>query len=191
RVHYRRVVEQHDPHVAVDDRLQPARERLRLDARLGVDLAQKRFSEVGQRRARKAADEALGPDDAELELLYFAGRAVAVEEADTGGAENLLELASALSVVIVVAEDGEDRDVERPACRGEHLGLLRLATRGQVPGEENDVRLAPELGKGSLDAFGTHVRGVDVCRCSNADHLAHVAETDKPETTCRCPSPRS
>ena len=44
-------------------------------------------------------------------------------------------------MVVVVAEHGVDRQVERPAGVGEHGRLLGLAVRRQVAGEEDDVRL--------------------------------------------------
>jgi len=172
RVHDRRIVEKDDAEVAVDDRLQAAGDRLDLGARLGVDPSQQRLTEIRQRRAGEAADEALRTDDTELELFHLAGRALAVEEPNAGTAEHLFELISPLRVVVVVAEDGEDRNVEEPARGGEHLRLLRLAARRQIAGEEDDVGLSLELGEGALDSFGADVRGVDVGRCSDANHEA-------------------
>jgi hypothetical protein len=79
----------------------------------------------------------------------------------------------------MVAEHGEDRDVEPAARRGDHLCLLRLAARRQVAGEEHDVRFAGEVGERALHALAARVRGVDVGRCSYAHHAAHVARSGK------------
>ena len=65
RVHCRRVVEQHDAEVAGADLLETVRERLDLGGRLGVDLAELRLAEVGQRGAEEAAAESLRADDSE------------------------------------------------------------------------------------------------------------------------------
>ena len=56
-----------DAPVAAGDRLEPGLERVDLARRLRVHLAQERLAEVGS-SAPEAADEALPPDDAELEL---------------------------------------------------------------------------------------------------------------------------
>jgi Nucleotidyl transferase of unknown function (DUF2204) len=170
RVDDRRVVKEDDPDVAVHDRLQTAGDGLDLVARLGIDPPQQRLPEIRQRRAGKAADEALRADDAELELFHLAGRALAFEETNAGAAEHLLELVRPLRVVVVVAENGEDRNVEKPARGGEHLRLLRLATRRQVAGEEHDVGLPLELRESALDALGADVRGVNVGSCCDPYH---------------------
>ena len=67
---------------------------------------------------------------------------VALEDADARVLEHGDDLVAAVRVEVVVAEDGVDRDVERPAGVGEHRRLLGLAVRRQVAGEEDDVRLA-------------------------------------------------
>jgi hypothetical protein len=73
-------VEQHDPDVTVRDLLQSALERCDLLAGLRVDAAEKRLAEVGQRRAGKAADEALRAGaalrDAEIPFMLGGGLAV-------------------------------------------------------------------------------------------------------------------
>src|SRR6266550_2987954 len=66
RVRRRRVVEEDDPDRAVRDLLQTAADRIDLRARLGIDPPQQRFPEVRQLRAREAADETLGADDADF-----------------------------------------------------------------------------------------------------------------------------
>ncbi len=170
RVHDRRVVKEDDPDVAVDDRLQTARDRVGLGARLGVDAAQQGLAEVGERRAREAAHEAFRADDPEFQSVYVAACALAVEEPDACPGEHVLQLCGALCVVVVVAENGEDRHVELPAREGEHLRLLGLPARRQITGEKNDIGLAPELGESALDALGADVGRVDVGRCSDADH---------------------
>jgi hypothetical protein len=172
RVHDRRVVEKHDADVAVDDRLQPSRDRLGLGARLRVDPPQQGLPEVRQRRPGEAADEALRADDAELEPVHLAGPALTLEEADPGVREHFPELVGPARVVVVVAEHGEDRDVEKTACSGERFRLLRLAARRQVAGEQDDVRLAFELGEAALDALATRVGRVDIGSGSNPYHGA-------------------
>ena len=68
----RRVVEQHDPQVAVHELLEALRDRLRLARRLCIVLAQQRLAEVGESRAREAADEPFRADDAEDEARDLA-----------------------------------------------------------------------------------------------------------------------
>jgi nucleotidyltransferase DUF2204 len=172
RVHHRRVVEKNDPDVAVDDGLQPARDRIDLSARLGVDPSQEWLPEIRQSRAGETAHEALRPHHAELQLLHLAGRAFAIEHANAGAGEHLFDLVRSLSVAVVVPEDGEDRHFELPARGGEHLRLLRFPTRGQIAREEDDVGFPREVGEGAFDALGAGVGRVDVGRCGNADHEA-------------------
>ena len=169
----------------------PRRDRVGLGARLGVDLPQQRLAEVRQRRAGKAADEALRPDDAELQPVDLAARGLALEKPDSRPAEHLSELVGAARMVVVVAEHGEDRHVELPARSGDHLGLLRLAARREIAGEQDDVGLAAEIRERALDALGAHVRGVDVGCGRNPHHAPHVADLDNPETNRQCRSPAS
>lgn len=172
RVHDWRIVEEDDADVTVHNRLQPTRDGVRLGARLGVDPPQQGLPEVRQRRTGKAADETLRADDAELEPIHLAGRAVAVEEADPGVREHLPELVGLARVVVVVAEHGEDRDVEQPTCRSERFRLLRLSVRRQIAGEKDDVGLAFQLGEAALDALATRVGRVDIGGRSNPHHGA-------------------
>ena len=131
------------------------------------------------------------PTTPSVEPLHLAGRALALEEPDARACEHLLERVRLLRMVVVVAEHGEDRHLEPSAGRSDHLRLLRLAARRQVAGEQDDVRLSLELRERTLDALAARVGSVDVGCGGNADHGPHVARSDKPETTPRCPSPPS
>jgi hypothetical protein len=50
-------------------------------------------------------------------------------------------------VVVVVAEDRHRRHAEPLQLGGEHLGLLRAAPLGQVPGQQQQVGVAAEVGQ--------------------------------------------
>ena len=62
---------------------------------------------------------------------------VALQDADPRVLEHGDHLVAAVRMEVVVAEDGIDRDLERPARVGEHRRLLRLAVRRQVTGEKD------------------------------------------------------
>ena len=120
-------MEEHDPKVAVHDRLQALRDRLRLARRLRVHVAHQRLAEVRQRRAGKASDEALCADDAELETGDLAGATRAVEHVHAGRRDDRRQLVCPVRMEVVVAENREDRHVEIAARVGDNLRLLRLA----------------------------------------------------------------
>ena len=67
-------MEQHHPPVAARDRLEALLERGDLERRLGVDLAEERLPEIRDLGARKAADEALRADDADLDPAQLEDR---------------------------------------------------------------------------------------------------------------------
>ena len=67
------------------------------------------------------------------------------------------ELGGAVDVPVVVAEDGDDGDLEVAHDVGDDLGLLGLAVGGQVAGQEHDVGAlgqARERGRGPLAIVG-------------------------------------
>ena len=73
-------------------------------------------------------------------------------------------------MVVVVAKHGEDRYVQLPARSSDHLGLLRLAARREIAGEQDDVGPSPEIRERALDALGAHVGGVNVGCGRNPHH---------------------
>jgi hypothetical protein len=184
RVHCRRVVEQHDAEVAGADLLETVRERLDLGGRLGVDIAEQRLAEVGQRGAEEAADESLRADDSELEAGDLADSEVAVEHLDIRALEDDADLVAAPLVQVVVSEHGEDGDSEPAAGVRENLRLLGLARRRQVAGEQHDVACALDTLECSLEALPRRLGCMNIARCRDPDHDGHVARLPKPETEC-------
>ena len=76
-------------------------------------------------------------------------------------------------MVIVVSEHGDDRDLDRPAGVREHLGLLGESMGGQVPGEQDEIHLLPDLSERSLQAFSKRLSGMDVAGRSHTDGCRH------------------
>ena len=147
----RRVVQQRDPVVAAGDRREPVGERVHLGGRLGVDLAQQRLAEVGQRRVGEAADEALRADDrraARRRAPGSRGRGRACARPRPRAARR--QLGRLVAVPVVVAEHGVDRRLERRAELGEQLGLLELAVGRQVAGEQDASTSPVDAGEGAL-----------------------------------------
>ena len=136
-----RVVQEHDPERAHGDGAQALVQRGGLLHRLGVDAAQGRLAEVREVGAREAAHEALGADDPDLGLtqVEYDVVVVLVHHDHAGVLEHRGELVGAVDVPVVVAEHGDDRDVEVAHDVGDDLGLLGLAVGGQVAGQEHDV----------------------------------------------------
>ena len=137
-----RVVQQDDPERAHRDRAQALVQRRGLLHRLGVDAAQGGLAEVGEVRAREAAHEALGADDPDLGLtqieriswLWCLSITITPASCEHGG-----ELVGAVGVPVVVAEHGQDRDVEVAHGVGDDRGLLGLAVGAEVAGQQDDV----------------------------------------------------
>src|SRR3954447_7443218 len=167
----RRVVEEHDADRAVGDGLEPAVERLDLIGRLRVDRAHYGLAEVGQRGVGKAAHEPLGADHADLRVATVQNRPAPVEHDDAGRGQDVDDLVGPVRVPVVVAENGDDRDLEAAAGLGEDLGLLGLPEGGQVTGDEDRVDLVGDTGEGGSHRSPVLFAAVDVARCGDPDVL--------------------
>jgi len=124
--------------------------------------AEERLAEVRQRRPGKAADEALRPDDADVEPFDLSHGRVAIENGDPATAQGVRDLVRAAEVMVVVPEDGVDGREQARARVGEDGRLLRVAVGGQVAGEEDQVGLAVDLREGGLDLLAMRLARVDV-----------------------------
>ena len=71
---------------------------------------------------------------------------------------------------VVVAENGEDRNVEIAARVGDDLRLLGLARRREVAREEDHVGLRRDGRERALDAFPRRLGGVQIAGCRDTDH---------------------
>src|SRR5205085_2726332 len=151
----RRIVQQDDAKVAVDDLLQPARDRLGLVRRLGVHPAQQRFTEIGEHGTWEAADEALRADDTELEVADVARAPRAVEHVHAGLRDHSRDLLWMPRVKVVVAEHREHGHAYVAARVGDNLRLLRIAGRREISREQDDVAflLKPEDAEAARAAF--------------------------------------
>ena len=165
------VVEEHDADRAVGDGLEPASERLDLVGRLGEDGPQDRLAEVGQRRIREAAHETLGADHPDLRVAAVQHRPAPVEHDDSGRGQDLDDLVGPVRVPVVVAEDGDDRNLQLAAGVCEHLGLLGLPEGGQVAGDQDRVDLGGDSGEGRSHRSPVLLAAVDVARCGDPDGL--------------------
>jgi hypothetical protein len=74
----------------------------------------------------------------------------------------------------VVAQDGDDRHVEVAAGVGEDLGLLGLAVRGQVAGEQQQVGLLVEAGERAQGLVAVAGLAVDVAGRGDPHSVGHV-----------------
>ena len=162
-------MEEHDTERTVRDRLQPALEHLHLGGGLRVDRAEERLAEVRDRGAGEAADEALRPDDPDVDAFDLGHRGVALEHRDTAVAERVGDLAAPPEVVVVVPEHGiQGRD--QPAARvGEDGRLLRVAVRRQVAGEEDQVGLVVDRRERCLEPLPMGLARVDVAGGGDLD----------------------
>ena len=135
----RRIMEEDDADRAIRDGLESPRERLDLVGGLRVDRAQDRLTEVGQGRVRESAHEPLGPDHAELRGAAVQHSPAPVEDDDAGSSEDVLDLAGAVRVPVVVPQHRDDGYLQPAAGIGEYFCLLRLAEGGQVAGEQDRI----------------------------------------------------
>jgi hypothetical protein len=155
-------VEQHDPQGAHRDLAQPPVEGLDLGGGLGVHLAQQRLAEVGDVRAREAAHEPLRPRDSHLDVLEAEDGRAAVEHGDPGGAQRLDHLLRAVGVPVVVAQHRDHRHLQRGAGIGQDRGLLGLAVRGEVAGQEDRVDIGGDACEGGLDLLTAALAAMEV-----------------------------
>jgi hypothetical protein len=167
----RRVVEEHDADWAVGDGLEPAVERLDLVRGLRVDRPHDRLAEVGQRRVREATHEALGADHTDLRRPAVKHCPAPVEHDDPGSGEDVDDLVGPVRMPIVVAENGDDRDLQGAAGVGEHLRLLGLSEGGQVAGDEDRVDLAGDTRESVGHRSTVLLAAVDVARRGDPDGL--------------------
>ena len=134
-------MQQDDAQRTVCDPAQTVGDRLHLCRRLGVHAAQQRLAEVRKRGARKAADEAFRPRDADGRPPDVVLGALAIEHVHAHVAQHGRDLVAPRLVQIVVSEDRADRDRRAAARIGKHRRLLGFAVRRQVAREQDDVRL--------------------------------------------------
>src|SRR3954469_12004429 len=155
--------------------------------------------------AGEAADEALGADDPDLDAADLEDPMLALEHLDAALGERGGHLGGPVDVVVVVAEHGKHRHVEAGAGLDEHLGLLALAVRREVPGEEEQVNVARQAGERRLRLLALRGAAVDVAHRGDTDaraalgrealglhgvraYPAGAAGTTRP---CRIPAPSS
>ena len=158
----RRVVHEDDPEVAAGGRAQAGVERFDLLAGLGVHPAQERLAEVGQVRAREAADEALGADDPKAGAADLAGGVGALEQRHAPVLQHRRQLGDAIRMPVVVAEHREhgSAGLARGGCK--HARLLGLAECRQVARQQHDVRLAAQARERRTQIAAARVVCVDV-----------------------------
>ena len=186
----RRVVQEHDAESQCTTSCRPLRDRLGVVRRLRVDLAQQRLAEVGERRAGKAADEPLRPDDPELELRRSRTCAASVRaRARPPPRSRPRSSSGALRVEVVVAEHREDRDVERRGTRPRRpppARARRVVVRS--PASRIDVRLARDVAnaRSTRSASPRTRAGRRLLRCGS--RLSMLQRSGKTETPWSCPS---
>src|SRR5690606_25797229 len=95
------------------------------------------------------------------------------------------QLVDALALVVVVPENGEDRDVDRAELPRDDRGLLRPAVGRQVAAEDEDVGLAVHAGDEFREALwrpGVEVQVADGrdSDLSLAGHLSRLAPSAGP-----------
>ena len=151
-----------------------ARER-RLELQRFVDrfaheLLDDGFAPRTERALPEAAAESLDPGDADAVSLVR----VAVEHDDAGVGENLTHLVALARFEIVVAENGDDRHVDRRQLARQHTRFIGQSVVGQVAGNQQDVgrfgNLREERLKGALRGFGA----VQIAERGHAHHACHA-----------------
>jgi putative nucleotidyltransferase-like protein len=168
----RRVVEEHDADRAIGDGLQSPLEGLDLVRGLCVDRPQDRLAEVGERRIGKATDEALGPDHPDLRRAAVEDRPASVEDDDSRGGQDVLDLTDAVRVPVVVPENRHHGDFQAAAGVGDYLGLLGLPQCRQVAREKNCVDPAGDVCECLGDGSAVLLAAMDVARCGDPDGVS-------------------
>src|SRR3546814_11419957 len=113
------------------------------------------LAEVAGAGTGEPAAEALRPRDAKGGAAGLDGHRGALEHGDAPGGELVGDPLGAPGVVVVVAEHGDDRDLEPRHGLGDEHRLLELAVAGAVAGEQPDVG-------GVVDRAGGVAEGADV-----------------------------
>ena len=142
RLRDRRVVEQDDPPVAAGDlpRARPRSPPPPASSPRTPRAAAARRSRAARRRGsrRRSPSRPTTPTSRPSTSWIAYSRWSTRTPASSSTAHHLL---APVRVVVVVAEHGEHRQLERPARIREHGRLLRLAVGRQVAGEQHEVRL--------------------------------------------------
>jgi hypothetical protein len=89
--------------------------------------------------AGEPAAEPLGPGDADGRAVDADGGGSAVEHHDARALEERDDVGDLPSMVVVVAQHGDDGDLHPGQFAGHGPGLDRLAATGQVPGQQQQV----------------------------------------------------
>jgi hypothetical protein len=178
--------------VTAGDGFEPLLESLDLERRLVVDVAEQPLSEVGDLRARKAADEALHADDPDLDRPDLQNEVLAVEHVHPAVLEHTAYLVLLSRVVVVVPEDRDDRSVEARARIGEHSSLLGQPVRRQVAGEQHQVGLSGQGTEAAREPLAKLLRGMEISRRREANLRRHgVSDTRSVGCTNRDPGIRA
>jgi Uncharacterised nucleotidyltransferase len=167
------VVQENDPNVTAGDGLEALFERLDLERRLLVDPAEERLAEVGQFGAREAADEPFHADDADFPLADLEDQVLALQDANAARVERVDELHAAIRMVIVVAEDGDHRNLEGSAGIGEDRCLLGKPVRRQIAREKHEVTVLGHRGERARQMVAERLDGMDVACRGDADGRRH------------------
>ena len=130
-----RVVEEHDPDIAVQDVEASFEPGCGVDAVAG-ERSHLRFAEVAGGSAQKAATEALDTGDSEFDAVQVDGGGGSVEHRDPGIVEELGNAGRFAGVMVVVAEHGDDRDRDLGEFGDHATRLVVGADLGQISGEE-------------------------------------------------------
>ena len=160
--------------LTVSDGLQARVEGFDLRGRVRVDLAEQRLAEVGELGVWKASHEPLRPDDSHGDSAHVDRRPASLEDRDAGLDEHLDDLVPPVQVPVVVPEHRQHRNIDGTARFCEHPGLLGVAVRGQVAGQEHQVDVARQRGERGLEALTLGLAGVDVTRRGDPDSLSSV-----------------
>jgi hypothetical protein len=88
---------------------------------------------------------------------------------DTGALEHFRDVVTAVRMPVVVAENGDDRNFQRPACVRDDGGLFGLSVRRQVPREQKKIRPLAGRGESFRHFLASGLVAVDVAGGGNAD----------------------
>ena len=167
-------MQEHDAKRAVGDLPQALIDCLHVLRGLRVDVAQKGLAEVRQVRRSEAAHEALAGDDAHVVATHVVDRGRTLQHLDPGALEDRFDLVGATGMPVVIAQDGDDRDVQRPAGFAQDCGLLGIPAGRQIPVKEDEVSGSSECGERVDDLLAVGLAAVDVAGRRHANRLHPV-----------------
>ena len=135
--------------------------------------------------AREPAAKALHSGHPQLAPAGVECESLAFEHPNAVLLQQIGHFARTVAVVVVVAEDRDDRHVEPGELVRHHLGLVHAAVPGEIAGEQQHVCVVADVLEGGPQASASVLAKVHVSHGGNPDHRSSSLRVGSRASTIR------